>query len=99
MKTTRPLPEEFTKKGFTYSKVWRENNLAIYAQTQNNLSKERGPVAYEVIVVKVAPETTIMGNPVPEREVYPSSDSWGARGWTCKSLSDAHAKVALIAKR
>jgi len=94
--TPRVLATEIIKRGFTFRQVWREESLAIYSQSQNNLPAERGPLGFEVIIIKVAPAGEIMGREIPEREVYPSSDSWGTHGWTMGTFEDALAKARKI---
>ncbi len=37
-------------------------------------------------------DVSIMGREYPEREVMPSSESWGVAGWTQTDLESAHRK-------
>jgi len=72
MKTIAP---EFTRDGFNYKQIWRQNDVAVY---------EYGcPGRYEVIVIKREPACiSPNGGTFPERERYPRSHQWGQYGWT-----------------
>jgi len=91
----RPLGTTFTKNGFHYELVMREGNVALFKQ---RLRPGAGCLAYEVIRIRVAEATTIMGKDVPRREVGPSNSEWGTHGWTypADDLPRAKAKFAAL---
>lgn len=76
----------FTKGNFRFRQVERYGELAIYEQTHAH-----GPmVRYEVVRIRVCPAQVILsGSRLPEREVYPSSSSWGKDGFTTYTLAEA----------
>ena len=72
----------FNKYGYTFQLLAREAKKAIYAQSYNDHI-----VAYEIIKIRVRPPryNAFMKRIEPEREVYPSSEQWGTKGWTYKT--------------
>ncbi|GDX12091.1 hypothetical protein LBMAG57_38630 [Verrucomicrobiota bacterium] len=78
---------------FHYRQFTRQNNLAIYEQMK------RGKVySYEVIRIRRRRAVEIKGSVYPEREVYPRSEDWGADGFTCCTLTEAHARLHRLQK-
>lgn len=71
------LPPIFKKYGFTFQQSRRTQHAAIYAQIY-----EEKVICYEVVRIKVAPKKEVFGKVLPLREVYPSSEQWGANAWT-----------------
>lgn len=80
----RPIDTHFTLRGFEMQQVKRHDNVAIYSQ-----SRDGHPLAWEVVVIRIAPAANICGNEYPEREIYPNDEAWGKRGWTCLTLEEA----------
>lgn len=68
--------------------VRREGEFAIYEMMVGN-KPTRAPM-YEVIHIRHCKEREMFGKVYPEREVYPSSESWGTHGWTATSLERAN---------
>lgn len=91
--TPRPLGTSFGKNGYHYEQVVREGNVAIFRQ---RLRPGEGELAFEVIVIKVVPESTMFGKVIPAREVGPSNEDFGKLGWTYPELSRAKAKMAEV---
>ena len=90
----RLLPLEFQLRGFVYTQLRRDGEVAIFEQ------KRDGKVtAYEVAVIRFKAAATIMGNSVPAREAYPSSETWGKLGWTCRNLEAAEDRFARVLAR
>lgn len=87
---TRPLGDSYSKNGFHYELILRRDDLAIFKQ---RLRPGVGCLAYELIRIKVAPATVIMGKEVPEREIAPSNESFGVDGWSYPTLELAKAKM------
>jgi len=44
---------------------------------------------YEYFYITVLPEGEVFGKLYPERECYPSNESFGNNAWTCKSYEKA----------
>jgi hypothetical protein len=87
-----PLPLSFTEKGFAYQQVERQGGVAIYSQTHPG-----GAVRYEVIRIRIQREHTWpTGVTTPEKEAYPSANSWGVLGWTFYGLDAARSKLASL---
>jgi hypothetical protein len=78
----KTLEKELSYQGRTLRQLKREGNVAIY-DVRNAGNTLYG---FEVIIVRILPEETIMGKPYPEREAYPSSaknsDDWGKIAWS-----------------
>lgn len=88
----KTLPTEFSKDGFNYAQVQRTDSTAIYSQ-----SKHGRILGYEVVKIRrLPPKTLPSGTVLPEREGYPSSESWGADGFTCMTLADALKRQAQL---
>jgi len=79
------IPDEFVSKGFTYTKVKREGDKAIYKQTH----KEATSFRYEVVVITRHNGYKLGESFIEPSEVYPGSSLWGIRGWTCGTIEDA----------
>lgn len=75
----RKLPEQYSVTGYDYRMVKRGNKGVIYHCKKID--------SFEVFMIKVAKETTVMGNRVPERERVPSNESFGTWAW-CTSYEN-----------
>ena len=86
------LPVRLQKFGWHLRQEGRHGDLAIYRRWKLYDGKE-GAVHYEVIriVHQQARETATVS--YQAKEVYPTSKSWGTRGWTFKTLPEAQAKM------
>jgi hypothetical protein len=82
------VPDEFTSKGFKYTKVKREGDKAIYKQSHNEGTNFR----YEVVVIGQHNGYKLGDSYIEPSEVYPGSSLWGIKGWTCITLEDAEIK-------
>lgn len=86
------LPKTVKKRGFTYNLVTRQGDVALYEQRLNQTL-----VGYEVILVqKHTEDRTIGGVTYPPSEVYPSDNTWGAKGFSFYTLPRAQAKFRQI---
>jgi len=79
------VPDEFVSKGFTYTKIKREGDKAIYKQSHNGGQNYR----YEVVVIGRHNGYKLGESYIEPSEVYPGSSLWGIKGWTCSTLEDA----------
>jgi hypothetical protein len=86
-----PLPLEFKHKSFGYRQLERNEKAAIYSQSAGDQI-----AAYEVVKIRTVKFTIWMGKEIPFREVYPSDNHWGSRGWTYRTLGEAKIKMEVI---
>jgi hypothetical protein len=84
-----PLAAEVTTNGRNYRLVERKGNLAIYGAQLSPTDPTAG-TTFEVWLIRVANERTFPnGQTIPRREVPPSTDDWGQRGWSFTTVSHA----------
>lgn len=81
------LEDSFSKKGFNFSLLKREDDVAIYKKTLED--SEIDAHTYEVIAIKRHNGYEIAGVKMPPAEMYPSDGQWGDWGHTCTSREDA----------
>jgi hypothetical protein len=84
------LNERFKKNGFTYHLVKRNESCAIYTQKKEGFSYEYFEVI-KIQTVKKDVDTSFMTLKAGT-EFYPSSNEWGSKGWTFKTLEQAEKK-------
>ena len=88
--SSQSLLTSFTDTTFQYDQIERQGNIALFEQTH----KQSGIVRYEVVVIETKPAQTLpSGKSYPEREVSPSSGSWGQKGWTMYTTEGAREKI------
>jgi hypothetical protein len=83
----RVVSAEFRQSGFTLSLLKRAGNVAIYIQT-----KRRQPQAYEVVLIRKHEAYIAFGKEIPAGECYPSSEQWGVKGFTYRTIEAAERK-------
>ena len=83
----KTLEDNFNKKGFNFSLLKREDDVAIYKKTLED--SEIDAHTYEVIAIKRHNGYEIAGVKMPPAEMYPSDTQWGDWGHTCTSREDA----------
>ena len=96
----KKLEKSFTKKGFRYSQMWRNDKFAIYLQ-ENNVSSDADNFYffYELIKIKKRIKTVVLfGVEIPPSEVYPADKDWGAVGWTFFGLNEAEGNINELLK-
>jgi hypothetical protein len=91
----KTLAKQFTKKGFIHKQIKREGNIAIYERARIG----SGIKHFEVIVIASHDGYEIGGAKIEASEVYPSSASWGASGWTFVDFDIAEAKMDRLVKQ
>jgi hypothetical protein len=91
------IDTQFTERGFQYTQLAREGMVAIYTQTHT----ASGTIRYETVRLHIQAEHTWPnGTTTPEKEAYPSSTSWGRRGWTFFTVAEAQPQMqALLAQQ
>lgn len=91
---TLELENKFSKKGFRHVLVSRRGAVAIYRRFQ--ILNFRKIEHFEVVVVRIAPAVELFGQMIPEREVYPASETWGSLGFTCLDLESAYERAHML---
>lgn len=91
----RLLPKEFPRAGFTYRRIARENDAAIYEQSCN--ACDNPCVCYEVVRIRRRDGFEVDGRFVEPAEVYPRSEAWGTDGFTFTDKEAAFAKLRELA--
>ena len=81
------LEDSFTSRGFKFSLVKREGDVAIYKKQLDEPDSEAHN--YEVIAIKRHNGYEIAGVKMPPAEMYPSDSQWGDWAYTCMSREDA----------
>lgn len=80
----RVVPAEFRQSGFTLTQLKRAGNIALYVQT-----KRRQTPAYEIVLLRKHEAYTAFGKEISAGECYPSSEQWGVKGFTYRSIEAA----------
>jgi hypothetical protein len=91
----KPLPKQFRRGGFAYRQIAREKDAAIYEQRWTGCADPS--VCYEVIRIRRREGFEVAGRFVGPAEVYPSSEAWGADGFTLTDKDAAFAKLRELA--
>ena len=93
-----PLRFPFDREGFRHTLVRREGDVCLVER--RNLRVRPPSVHWEVVVLEHRPaETMRSGRAYPAREAYPSTGSWGERGWTFTERAMADARMAVLVSR
>lgn len=88
------LQAEYRKNGYNYSQVYRDDMVAIYEQRD----KDR-LIAYEVCEIITAEAGEVFGKMIGEREKLPSTEQWGKKAFTVRTLEQAHKKADEMKER
>ena len=80
------IQSSFVSRGWHFDLLHRQGRVALFRKSRGGLAFK----TYEVVRLRVYPAETIKGAEYPEREALPPSEAWGAEGWTCSSLEEAH---------
>jgi len=70
---------QYTKHGITRRVLHRGGNIAIFASERD----------YEVIIIQSHEGRVIAAKECPAAEYPPSSEQWGAKGWTYNTRDEA----------
>jgi hypothetical protein len=86
------LPKSLTIAGFQHTQIMRDENYAVYRQSQ-----ELQMDTFEVIRIQkhkagVIPNGDGTFREVEEGETYPKANRWGIDGWTFREERDAMEK-------
>ena len=96
----KKLEKSFTKKGFRYSQMWRNDKFAIYLR-ENDVPSDADDYYfyYELIRIKKRKNSVVVfGVEFPPSELYPADKDWGGIGWTFFCLKEAERKLNELLK-
>ncbi len=85
--TFKPIPTQFTKKGFRHVQTVRVGDWAIYERSKGQSRH------WEVVHIRRHNGYTIAGAHVEPAEYYPASEDWGTHGFTLTEEADAMDKL------
>ena len=86
----KKIEKEFTSKNFLFKQIHREEDFAIYERYHETTAEKKH---YEIIKIQSHNGYAIGGQKYPASEFYPSSNAWGADGFTCVTKKDAYEKL------
>lgn len=93
----KPLPTQFTARGFQWRIVQRDGDVCLVEQSKDGWTN---PVLNVVVVQKHKGKVMPSGNESEDREALPSWESWGELAWTASSKEDAKRRFnALVDSR
>ena len=84
MEQTQKLPDTMARAGNSYRLFKRGKKTLIYAECPNGKN-----LAYEVFQIRIQPAGERFGKWYPDREIFPSSESFGSWAVWCHSLEKA----------
>ena len=87
----RELETEFVNKGMNYREIRR---IEIGGKDWRIYNRENREGAFTLAKIEVVPEGEVFGKLVPEREKFPSSESWGTKAFDFHSEAALHEKVS-----
>jgi hypothetical protein len=82
------LALEFASKGFDHKQIERTGDVALFERRRVG----KGYPHWEVVKIGRHNGYEIGGVKVEAAETYPSSESWGTKGWTFQDFTKAQAK-------
>lgn len=85
------MKTHFSKNGFDHRQIKRVGDVALFSR------EKHGRTHFEVVRPIRHGEYERAGIKFPAGEVYPSSETWGQRGWTFNQRADADAKFNSLA--
>jgi hypothetical protein len=86
----KKIEKTFTSKNFSHKQIHREGDFAIYERCHDITPDKKH---YEVIKIQSHNGYAIGGQMYPASEFYPSSNAWGADGYTCLDKESAYKKL------
>jgi hypothetical protein len=72
------LDAEFKVQNRSLKQIRRSGMVALYELYGAN----KLLYGYEVVIIRRRPAEEAFGKAYPERELYPSNEEWGTRGWS-----------------
>lgn len=90
----KKLESIIRKKGFVYTLVKRQGNVAMYEQQLEDV--DNSSKRYEVVVIGSHNGIKIANNYLPPSELYPSASQWGNTGWTYLTKDSAEGRFTSL---
>lgn len=75
----KPLATQFRKNGFDFTMLKREGNVALFQKSKPHFTEPH----FEIILVQSHNGYELAGRKIEAAETFPSSETWGTKGWTC----------------
>jgi acetoacetate decarboxylase len=91
----KKLEQHQRKNGFDYELVERNDKAAIYKQVENYGENNEYIVAYEVFLIKIRKDKSIVGNFIEGGEIFPSNEDFGKNAWTYSTFLETLKDQAL----
>lgn len=91
----RTIPENWTRKTYSYHLLRREGKFAIYSQTHQRRTE---PCAFELVRVRTREARKTPHFEVAAGEYLPSDGEWGRHGWTFSTLREAVDRLTTISR-
>ena len=88
----KPLRTRFRSGCFEFKQIAREGRIAVY-ELRNGEHH-----TWEVIKIGFRGGRLLKGKALEACEVYPSSESWGVKGWACTTKERAFQKMDELLK-
>ena len=89
----KKLEKEFNRRGFKFTKVYREGCLAIYERVG------KGCKYWETIQIKQVPDQEKFGKVIEAHEGYPGDEEFGYIAYCCMSYDAAMKRIKELRKR
>lgn len=86
----KPLPTEFTSKGFIFKQIRREGDIAIYKRWKEKHNEKCAH--FEVFEIQKYQEREMCGIKIEAKEAVPTNELWGKKGFTYLDLGSAEKK-------
>lgn len=87
----KKLETKFTKWGCDFTQLERIGDVAIYERVD-----KYSYTSYEIVIVQSHNGREIGGKLYPPSEFFPSSATWGIKGWSSTTIESARGKFADI---
>ncbi len=87
------LATEFKSGGFEFKQMRRHGKVALFLKAKRGHSH----TTYETVIIQTHPAERVFGRDLPDREVMPSSETWGTQGWSDSDLERALARYNRLA--
>jgi len=91
----KTLPTSFIKNGFAFTQLYRDGRVAVFEKSKPGHRKPH----FETVVIQEHKPRIMAGVEIPATEGLPSSEQWGAKGWTFDRLERAMAKARSLTSK
>ena len=90
----KKLEKYYKKYGYHFNQIFRDNNTAIYKQSDD--TKDYG---LEVFEIKIGKAALAFGKMQPLRELYPSSEHFGQSAFSVQTMDQAKEMIRFFKNR